>query len=601
MRRSLIALACIASSVALALPGVPVGAAERTLSVSPEVGIRGTLPGEAVEETVTIVNLSDATYQVSATLTPLDVRADGTLASEGSSTLPSAALWGSVEPSSFLLPRGHTLDVKVGFKPPQGTSARGYYAAVRFAGETPNGGRTTIVHAMLLEVGGSELQRSARVAGISAPARAFGTSIPVSVRLENTGNVAVMASGLVKLRDSLSRVTAVVPIIRTPVIPGHPRTVRINVPAPMVPGGVRVSAEVGFGTGVPRDSASTTAFALTWWQAAVVALVLFVLARVVLWLVRRRRRRKAVKRRAPAALPVPEPAARADALAAAPGAARPRPILADDEMQSFWEEETPRPYEPVPEMEAEAASEEKVVSWAPPPDAFAPQPEVDEWLAEEEPATVPPEPEAEEEPEPALVPPAAEADFRDVEPEELPEPVVLAAVPAAEPEPIEPEPAVVAHDAEEDSGARVSHLVDRVKAGIPAGPPGGLQAGVRRARVAIELMTERGARSAERIDVGLSLLRWARGDEVVTLVEDAFEQAATAGKRGAVAALALAMAEVRSPRSLEALLRAYAQAPRTYAKRLRDTLHNYPQEELRDRGELLDALPPDRRSALKVG
>lgn len=616
MRRPLIALACLAASVAFALPGVPAGAAEQPLSVSPEVGVRGTLPGQTTEETVTIVNLSDTTYQVSAALTPLEVNPNGAFSSVESSSLPSAATWGSVTPPAFLLPRGHTLEIKVAFTPPQGTSPQGYYAAVRFVGEAPNGARTTIVHAMLLEVGGTGLQRSARVAGISAPARAFGTSIPVSVRLENTGNVAVMASGLVTLRDSLSRVTAVIPIQRTPVIPGHPRTLLIQVPAPMVPGGVRVSAEVGFGAGVPRDSASATAFALTWWQAAVVALVLFLLARMVLWLVRLRRRRKAARRRAPATVPVPEPAARTNGVADAPAAARPTAILADDELQSFWEEESPRAYEPVPEMEGEAAPDEVTVSWRPPPDAFAPGPEIDDWVAEDEPAIAPPEPEEEEEPVPAWEPPAAPAIVEEptVEPEPLPEPVILSAVPAAEPEPAEPEPAgpepepqpvvpqpAVAAEVEEDTGARVSHLVDRVKAGMPAGPPGGPQAAVRRARVAIELMTERGSSSAERIDVGLSLLRWARGDEVVAALEEAFEEAVAAGKKGVAAALALGLVEAGSPRAMETLLRAYALAPRTLAGRVRDTIRSYPVEQIRDRGGLLDALPPDRRSALKVG
>jgi hypothetical protein len=408
---------------------------------------------------------------------------------------------------------------------------------------------------------------------VSAPSRAIGNEIPVSVRLENTGNVAVMASGTLTLRDATSRVTAVIPVTRAPVIPGYPRTLRFKIPAPVIPGSVRVTADIGFGEGVPRDTATTMAFAVTWWQAGVVVLVLLVLVRLVVALVRRRRRRKAAKRRAPATVAAP-PATAATAAARTNGAAvaaspsRAAPILADDELQSFWDDPDARRYEGAePEVEVEPEPEKE-----PAISAFAPE--------TPEPQTGP-SPYAALEPEPAP------------EPEPLPAASLTVVPPVAAPAQAEPE--------EEPVGARVSALVDRVKAGMPEGPAGGPQASLRRALVALELMTERGARSVERIDVGLGLLRWATGDEAVAAVEAAFDGAAAAGKKSAIGAIALAMAEVGSPRATEALLRAYAAAPRHLAKRLRDALRSTPEEELRDRGELLAALPEDRRSALKVG
>ena len=157
MRRLMLVLATALAAVALALPGVSAPASGNTLSVGPLVGERGTLAGRTVEETVHVSNLSSGDdYNVSATLTPLEVDENGNFRSAGSeSSLSSAASWGTVEPAAFLLSAGHSQDVKVSFRPPKNTPAQGYFAAVKFSGASPSGGRTSVVHALLLEVGGT--------------------------------------------------------------------------------------------------------------------------------------------------------------------------------------------------------------------------------------------------------------------------------------------------------------------------------------------------------------------------------------------------------------------------------------------------------------
>ncbi len=591
MRRLMVAFATALVAVGLTLPSLPAPAAESPLSALPGVGERGTLPGRTVEETVQIVNRSDREdYNVSASLTPLEVDGNGIFRSaESGASLPSAASWGVVEPATFVLARGHSQDVKIKFTPPKDTPGQGYFAAAKFAGAAPSGARTTTIHAVLLEVGGAQLVRSAKVASISAPSRSFGTTILVTVRLENTGNVAVMASGTVTLRDAAGNVSAEEPIARTPVIPGRPRLISVDMPAPLIPGRVRVGADFGFGEFVARDTATKSVLSITYWQMGALLLVVLLIAWAIRALVRWRGRRKAAKRRAPATIAAPAAAHAAAGTNGTPVAAspaqHPAPILADEEMQAFWEDETllPRAAEPDAEpAEIKIATGPQTAPWASELAGLEDEDEIEEEVAE--PAISPFAPAAEPELAPAVLAP-------EPEPEPEPMPAALTVVPpVAEPEP-----------AEEPSGARVSALVERVKAGMPEGPAGGPQAGLRRALVALELMTERGARSAERIDVGLGLLRWTRGDEVTAAVEEAFDAAAAAGKKSAIAALALAMDEVGSSRATEALLRAYASSPRHLASRLRDALQRAPVEEFRNRSELLDALPADRRSALKVG
>ncbi|MFY9586884.1 MAG: hypothetical protein WAT66_05450, partial [Actinomycetota bacterium] len=278
MRRLTLAFATALVAVAAVLPGVSAPAAESPLGVLPAVGERGTLAGSTVEESVQIVNRSTTEdYNISTTITPLEVDENGNVRSAGSeSSLSSAASWGDVQPAAFLLAHGHTQDVKITFTPPKNTPAQGYFAAVKFTGAAPSGASTTTVHAMLLEVGGSELVRSAKVASVSAPARSFGTTIPVTVRLENTGNVAVMASGTVTLRGVGGNVSEE-PVARTPVFPGVTRVLTVDMPAPLLPGTVNVSADFGFGEGVARDSATKSILSVTYWQLGVAALVIFLL------------------------------------------------------------------------------------------------------------------------------------------------------------------------------------------------------------------------------------------------------------------------------------------------------------------------------------
>ncbi|TMK17996.1 MAG: hypothetical protein E6G68_07940 [Actinobacteria bacterium] len=282
-------LGAIVAVLLFALTTLPAGGAPGDLGVAPGIGIRSTGPGRTVEESVTVVNLSEDDFSVTGSLTDVVVDEKGTFSTvDHGSGLPSAAAWGVVDPATFVLPRGHTQTVKLSFTPPKTTVGGGYYTAARFTGQSGRGTTTSATHAVLLEVAGNALLRAAKIASLSAPERSFGSTIPVSLTLENTGNVYAVAQGRLVVRDQFSRVTAELDIGRTPVVPGTRRVLRINAPPPLIPGRVRVKVELGFGLGVPEDAASTTVYAVAWWHLAAAAVLLLVLIRFIVGLVRGR-------------------------------------------------------------------------------------------------------------------------------------------------------------------------------------------------------------------------------------------------------------------------------------------------------------------------
>lgn len=642
MRRRSKALAAFTAAVFLALIPLPAGGQQADIGLAPAIGIRSTIPGRAVEEQLTVVNLSEDDFSVSASVNDLVVNDNGSFSSApAGSGLPSASAWGLVDPTNFVLPRGHSRTVRVAFAPPAATKPQGYYSAVEFTTVRAGGGTSRVIHPVLLAVEGTELLRAAKIVSVQTPSRSVGSSVPVTLRLESSGNVYAVAIGTITVRDSLSRVTAVVPISRTPVIPGAPRVLRVEIPAPIVPGPTRITASLGFGSGVPTDVATATVFAIAWWHVGVAAAVLLIVIRILIGWIRRRRRRRLMKRLA--AQPVPEPPVGAPPVARE-GAGRAAAVPGVGDLQTRWDTEAPpppRPLEPKPipsrrsqitevppaaidepepappppAPEPEPAREDEVVSlFEPMPGEAAPM-DVEELPVHEEPVVE--KPVVEElvvverpAPKPAAVVPAAPPVV--VEPP-APEPApVVIEWPAPEPVPLAPAEPVVPvpvpamatlHEEvlEEAAGEDVvARMADRVKAGIPAEPPPGSESAARRAAVAVEVLARGKGRSQERVDVGIQLLKAAGTAEAARAVEEAFDEAVAADRKGALAGLALALNALDHPRATEALLRAYAASPRGLLVRLRKALEVASAAELGAQKDLIAALPADRRSALRV-
>ena len=524
--------------------------------------------------------------------------------------------------------------VKISFTPPLNATPGGYYAAASIVGTTSTGASTRSIHATLLEVRGEGVLPAARIAGISVPSRTFGSTIPVRVHIENTGNVFAVASGRLVVRDMRSKITALVTIGKIPVVPGTPRILRIEVPAPAFPGRVRISAEIGFGEGVPRDTATRSILAFAWWHLVSGAIVLYVLIRVSVGAVRWRRRRKLLK-------PLKKQHEQARESVALP--------VGDADLQSEWERSqvTPSstpvrstpvappavagspPSSPALVVEEENAGEEDREEdfWAPKSDVHTPLEIPPEEPAIEEPQrpTASPSKLAElmslqrpaDEPEPApveFVDPGPDEEEHEPEVVALePEPEVVAVEPESQPEPettpgeavVVPLPRVGAEIEQEtveepdERLARVHKLSEVVRAGVPSSRPSGPQAARRRIKAAVDMLSAGSGRSSERLDVAVQLLASAGGD-VAGAVEESFESAAAAGRAGAMGSLALALALLDSPKAPEALLRAYAVAPRANVPALREAIKACDRDALRAQAELLDALPQDRRASLKL-
>jgi len=621
------------ATLAIIFTGVPAKAAPTGLDVSPRVGIRSTVPGRIVEEILTVVNLSSDDYSVAATIDDLAVDSEGRFFSgPAGSGLPSAAAWGVVQPASFLLPRGHTQTVRIAFKPPARTQPQGYYASINFVGSPSQGPAVRSMHPLLLQVDGDGLLRSGEITAISVPWVAVGSTARVTLHLKNAGNVYALAQGRVTVRDALSRVTAVRTISGIPVLPGTTRILEVEIPTPLIPGGIRVTAELGFGPGVPNDSATTTLLAFAWWHIAVLGLLILILLRLAFGIFQRRMRRRAMRKKV-----------QVEAASVEIPTALPEEIAAD--LQSSWEpaEEPSPPKKPAPAAVAPpeivppaSAEPEPRHEPAPEPPAAEPEPEV--WappvvvpIASARPAAVTP-PAAEEEdeevelwPEPRVIPRAklepemAEEEEPEEDEVELPllapapapvepDPVPVVAVVEPEPVPIsvpaieaKPSPPFVAEEFEPPGPVRAEKLSELVKAGIPAGPPAGPQAASRRVKVAVDLLASGSGKSTERLDVAIQILASAGEVDAAEVVHAAFEDAASSKRAAAMGSLALALARLDSPRAPEALLRAYADSPRAGSAMLRDTLKRCDPAVLKAQPGLLAALPEDRRAALKLG
>ena len=651
----------------VATGAVAASTASDGLEVTPTTAIRGTVPGRLVEETVTVVNLSHEDFSVTGTLGDARVDTGGRFSAAAGSGLPSAAAWGSMQPASFLLPAGHTQNVTVTFTPPKGTTGGGYYAAVDFAGRSGSGVSASATHAVLLEVAGGDVIRAPTIASISAPQFAFGPTIPVTMRLVNTGNDYAVAEGKLTVLDQFSRVAGTVDIPRTPVVPGTPRILTIHVPTPLIPGHTHVTARLSFGLGVPEDSATTATNAIGWWQLGVAIALLLLIVRLIVAIVRWRRRRRALKRERRAAeqetrAPVPvgangggfadyeplahrEPASpRVEAAPQEQAVAEPAPeehhaFTAPSEDEDLWPEPVVVPRAPA--APAEERPRPRLVFSRPADDPFAELEKLSPPAAldDEEPEL---EGEEREEPEADIEMAAEFEEPLTEEPEPEPEPVV-ADEPVAEPEPepqaapaltvVRPLPAdddemavmpMAAGDSttmvartsvpavasvaapaaalpeEQLRGAadRTARLSEKLLESIGDAPAPGREASQRRARVAIEMLTTGGGKSADRIPVALKVLR-SSGADASAMLGEAFDAEAAAGRDASFATLALALHEVAGGRAVEALLRAYAVAKRGQIVALRTALKTYDADALAEHQDLLDALPADRRAALK--
>jgi len=291
---------------------------------------------------------------------------------------------------------------------------------------------------------------------------------------------------------------------------------------------------------------------------------------------------------------------------------RPAPVLDDADLQTSWEPHD----EPAPDAhEITLWPEPRVIP------RVASAPETEEPVrplatasAEPKAGPVPvglePEPEPEPTVEPARKPePVAPLVVEREVPVAVPAaplppaavavPAAAAATPDAVPVPSPVAPAAVAVDERESAAARRARLSEQILAGIPHEPAGGPQATERRVRVAIELLAAGSGRSVESVDVALRILGSAPVDARAA-VEGAFDEAVDAGRSRGMSALALAMHKLDSPRAAEALLRAYAAAPRRQILVVRDVLRTYDRKTLRAYPKLLKALPADRKASLKL-
>ena len=610
MRRRVVACLFAVGLVVLAA-AAPEAQAPRDLSVSPPYGQISTDAGRMGQADINVVNLSDEEISVIASISPLEVDADGTFRATASD-LASAVPWGAVEPSSFTLPAGTTRIVRATFTPPPGTPAGGYYSAVRLAGTIGSSGSVEAVHPVLMEVAGDGiLTRRGRLVSVDVPAASVRTSIPVTLTIENTGNVHVIAKGRLSILDPFSRETATLPITQAPILPGRTRTVVVDVPAPIVPGPVTVRASMTFGRGSSEVTQSSSGYSLPWWGIAAFLVVLFLVARLVLAIVRRRRRRRAARQatrgealpaeialeRAPleeaAGLPAPAPAdSWSDAweIEPVPRAAEPEeellPEVHEEELvpKEPVEVEASSPFAPAAAAEEEAALVEEPAEEAASEDAVLDLSAVlafeDEAIEEEpeaEPIEEPVEPEPVEEepvweepeiePEPLPVPPSV---FRELE--SLPPPPEPGPEPELEPEP-EPEPEPVRQPV--------------ARAATRAFPRG---AALRRVRVALDMLADGGDET--KLDVGLEMLETLREqEEVRAAVEEAY-----AVRRGPT--LGLALDAVGSERAPAALIEAFGAAKGTLSERLRVALGTYPAERLRSETDAIASIPKKRREEL---
>lgn len=289
----------IASALAFAalVATAPPAYAGEALSISPAFKEVSTAPGLASEHVVTVVNLSDVPVSVIVRRVDLDADPRGRFLARPVGSRPnSAALWLTVELGIFELPGGHSRPLKITVTPPAGAQPGGYYAGVHLHATGSSLEESEAVHAVLVGVPGPAAPRSGRVVGLSMPEWSLGGSVPLTLTLENTGALHLIAEGTILLRNALGRVAARVQIGRAVVLPGKRRVIVTSAATPLLPGPLYARADIGFGPGVPGGAASAQGFASTWPALAGAGLVVLLALRFAVRRIRRRVRSRRERR-----------------------------------------------------------------------------------------------------------------------------------------------------------------------------------------------------------------------------------------------------------------------------------------------------------------
>ncbi|MHB8512545.1 MAG: hypothetical protein ACYDCC_10215 [Actinomycetota bacterium] len=626
MRRRAFAYCLLVATIFVAFPSAAQPATSSS-DLASRVGVDTALvevkasPGTSAGDSVTLTNKTSSSIVLQAFINDVGTNADGDIVavSRGQSDQSSASAWINLKTQTITLPPSGSATVGIVVSIPKGTPPRGYYSAITFDTSPSSSPETRLIHAILVNVVGPGSAVQPRLVSVSMPLVSLNGKFSITIDVQNLGNVHAIGSGTVEIKNFGVHVDTLTlpPIV---VLPNVHRVVHVSLPNPPIAGRLTAAAKIDFSNG-DHDSLASSAYVIIWWFAIMLLVVLLLFAAAMLRLVgvtgpRAKRRREArkseVAEEAPEQeLPTPRKAQRkapppARPIPAPPPAPSPPPpplerprepvaasVMRPDTDTPFWDEhgpelapfakvehdETPEIIELDPsEQTRETATsaleedEELTSSWvqpAPPsrPIPVRPVPVVKrEAPSSDEPIVaraieLPPE----EELRPAGAPRMS------IRVANLPP------VPNAQPLPESPW-----------SPPPPETTLDRPKAG-------GAMA-LRRAEVALRMITGKTGETGAILDAGLDLLYSVRSDRaVVEHIENEFT--ATRNRRR-LGPLALALFAVDSMIAPEALLDAYASATKVVAERIRRAILACDPADVRRHRDLIAALPPARKDSI---
>jgi hypothetical protein len=199
-----------------------------SLAVSPAVIEDIVKPGSDVDQTISIVNLTDIPLPIKAT--PRNF-----IPNEGvegvSSTAFDASAWFKIEPADFILQPKQEMSVKVTITAPADTEPGGHYATVYFEPLIPQSAVSPTSSISLARVGvlafliaPGDIHEKLDITHSSLRKWQMTGPVPFSLELENKGNIHTMPSAVFAIDNMFGQKVGELMLPHLTILPGTKRT-----------------------------------------------------------------------------------------------------------------------------------------------------------------------------------------------------------------------------------------------------------------------------------------------------------------------------------------------------------------------------------------
>lgn len=271
--------------------------AEQSIEISPPSQELDVDPGQTVTLKAKVRNKGNSTYTLTTRIEDFTAEGEGgqvALVEQGPWAISS---WSTISPSSFTLDPKSEREVQVIIKVPEQKVGGGRYGAMVFSitgGNIPNSASVAqeIASLFLLRVSGP-VDENVKVIDFTAPSFVEFGPVPLTLRLQNSGNIHVKATGIISIMNVLGKKVEDIVIPPTNVFPDANRVVDTSFNQKFLIGPYQAVAIVYYGSENKSITTYTPFFAF---PVKIVAGVIILI--VIILLIRkylRRNKRTAIK------------------------------------------------------------------------------------------------------------------------------------------------------------------------------------------------------------------------------------------------------------------------------------------------------------------